>query len=223
MNSSLSSDKNVTQDAANPSLLHHCGACRWRGPAPMPLVGSERLAVLEALPPGARVPSGRCPSCGGLTAPATLLIEELFPATPGGDGIPDPDPSAAPWDVRVERAGEALAIYLVHPEGPGFELIVEVHGDKPTLAILPWSDALGIDEAEPLASVKIGHDHVALRNARQDSASAVVCAPDSIHPSLPLSRQQWSRLGCWLLERMLQRDDLLPRPQAHPRTTGTSV
>lgn len=195
----------IQDGGADTFSSHSCETCRWSGARPLPMQARERGAVLSALKPGQRVPSGRCPRCGGLTVPGPLAELDLIANPDGGEGIPAGSPEGTPWDLRVDRLGEALILHLQHPDGHGFECVVEVHGDKPTLSLVPWTDPLGLEEAEPLASLKVGADHVALRSARDDLASAVVCDGDGMHATLPLSRTQWANLIRWSRERATTR------------------
>jgi hypothetical protein len=187
---------------------HSCDTCRWSGARPTPLGPRERLSVLSALPAGARVPSGRCPDCGGLVHPRQVANLTLM-AAPAGE-LSEPGDEGDPWDLLIQQLGETLVIYLQHPDGHGFEALLDIQGSKPTLTLLPWDGALGLEELEPLASIKIGSDHVALRSARQAMGSAIACSAEGLRASLPLSRTQWSDLIDWHAEAALLRRSAQP-------------
>ena len=179
-------------DTQEPLERHNCQSCPWSGAAPVKMSAAERGAVLASLAPGDRVPSGRCPQCHGPTVPGPLAETDMAP-----DPVDPDDGALLPWTARVDRIGDMLVTQIQHPDGHGVEYALDIQGGKPTLYILPWNDPVGLEEIDPFVTLKAGRDHISLRHSGQKISRAVVCTPNTIQTSVPLSHTQWDQLTRW--------------------------
>lgn len=168
----------------------YCSRCGWIGDD-FHAYGPDDLALMiPCLSAGDVIPSGVCPDCAGLVYPTAIRHEPLV-SVEMAEG--EEDASPAQWDVHISRGRTNYTLHVMHPDGFGSEIILDIVGERPNLQISTWNDAEEFCEAEPVGYIKIGKDHLLLTNNAHLYPTSVIATAEDIRPKL-MTYQQWD--GC---------------------------
>lgn len=172
---------------------HHCRDCGWQGPEPDPLSAGELARIVATLRGGDRVPSGRCPHCDAAVIPATIEDDVLLAGTHNALLRP----SVVPWNLRIERIGDAYAVVLSTQDGQGCEIMLDIEGSRPRLKLSTWDTPAEAATAEPVATLKAGSGHVVARTGQRRHAPLIYFTGDHTAATLPVCEDSWRDLDGW--------------------------
>ena len=169
-----------------------CRKCDWTGSDHFVYDRVARRALLDGLQPGDIVPAGACPRCGAPVYPEALMKGRVSSREWqwGQAGASD-----ARWDVLLCRLGPGYGIQLQHPHGFGCEVSLEITHERPLVQVTTWNSPEHALEAEPIANIKVGEDHVLFTNT-EDTSASVVADAERMRSAL-LTRTGWSDFKGW--------------------------
>lgn len=173
--------------------MHFCQTCRWSGTEPKPLIGSQRLAALDALKPGAIVPSAICPECDAHTIPAEI----------GPFAIPDNQAQSTPWEgprwsATLSLTPHSFIVGLYDRVAPRFaEIVFDAAGQRPRFDLSVSSESENFLNQEPQLSASIGDGHVACYPAADPATMPVIFTNDGMVPGELMTVDEFEDLNRW--------------------------
>jgi hypothetical protein len=176
----------------NDTASCYCPECGWTGDDPVAFDQHQWLEITGSLRPGDTAPRGICPACSASARTAILSRDRLITIE---NAFGDEDAAAEAWDVDVYRTSSSYLAYFVHPLGYGCEIMLEISGERPSITITPFNERDAISDAEPIAYIKVGEDHVLFTNGPHYPATVV--ADETSMKSHMIQPGRWRQIRRW--------------------------